>query len=106
MYILINNKRYASTDADMLLSRLRSMFPKYPMYIEIDTNKKVEIINTEQLVLAVRIVALEHTQETETEVMERKAHQHMLEPSSDEESDCAQDMDEAFYEQLGIVTDN
>lgn len=104
MFIVVNKKRYASKDADMLLQRMRSLFPKYRMFIAIDSDKEVEIFGEQQLVLATRLVARASEHETETECMERKARLHMLAPSSEDEPDtCSEnDMTEEFFETIGF----
>jgi hypothetical protein len=104
MYILSNEKRYASTNHWLFLHNMRSLFPKYPMYLELTDSKKVEICNDGQLLFATKIVSVMHEHKSETELMEEEAKRRLLEPSSDEEEICSEeDMDNDFFMQIGFT---
>lgn len=103
LYIVYNHTRHAHTDSALLARHCRAMFPKYPIWLELEPGKRLEIFDEAQLEFAARIVALHHAPpETETERMERAAAAHMAAPDSESEPDDAQDCTEDWFETVGF----
>ena len=104
MHLLSNKRRFASADGERLLQRMRARFPKYAVFLEVAPERALEIYNDIQLEFASKAVALFHSQESETERMEREAADRMAaESSSDDEMVTADDdMTEDFFEALGF----